>query len=91
MLSRVLLNLSACFIMLLTTICIHFRMAMTSEVQSQLSKSTAVAVGGNLEVAEHSGGSAATMVLRHQISSVSSVEIIASAGLRALIGVQTTR
>uniref|UniRef100_A0A6M2EH59 J domain-containing protein n=1 Tax=Populus davidiana TaxID=266767 RepID=A0A6M2EH59_9ROSI len=66
-------------------------MAMASEVQSQLSKRTAIAIGGNLEVNENSGGGAASTVLRHQLSPVSSIEFIASAGLRALIGVQTTR
>ncbi|XP_061980117.1 chaperone protein dnaJ 13-like isoform X1 [Populus nigra] len=66
-------------------------MAMASEVQSQLSKRTAIAMGGNLEVNGNSGGGAASTVLRHQLSPVSSIEFIASAGLRALIGVQTTR
>ncbi|KAJ9147718.1 hypothetical protein P3X46_029844 [Hevea brasiliensis] len=66
-------------------------MAMSSEVHSQLSKRNTIAIGGNLEVQENSGGSAASAVLRHQLSSVSSVEFMASAGLRALIGVQTTR
>ncbi|KAJ6308725.1 hypothetical protein OIU76_018330 [Salix suchowensis] len=66
-------------------------MAMSSDVQSQLSKRTAIGIGGNLEVNENSGGGAATTVLRHQLSPVSSIEFIASAGLRALIGVQTTR
>ncbi|XP_068635161.1 chaperone protein dnaJ 13 [Aristolochia californica] len=66
-------------------------LAMSSEVQSQISKRNAIAVGGNLAVTGNSGGGAATTVLRHQISSVSSIEFMASAGLRALIGVQTTR
>ncbi|KAF9689881.1 hypothetical protein SADUNF_Sadunf01G0138500 [Salix dunnii] len=66
-------------------------MAMSSDVQSQLSKRTAIGIGGNLEVNENSGGGAASTVLRHQLSPVSSIEFIASAGLRALIGVQTTR
>ncbi|KAG6792156.1 hypothetical protein POTOM_001299 [Populus tomentosa] len=71
--------------------CMPTQMAMSSEVQSQLSKRTAIAIGGNLEVNENSGGGAASTVLRHQLSPVSSIEFIASAGLRALIGVQTTR
>ncbi|KAJ9173390.1 hypothetical protein P3X46_016531 [Hevea brasiliensis] len=66
-------------------------MAMSSEVHSKLSKHNTIAIGGNLEVQESSGGAAASAVLRHQLSSVSSIEFIASAGLRALIGVQTTR
>ncbi|GAV78547.1 DnaJ domain-containing protein/DUF3395 domain-containing protein [Cephalotus follicularis] len=67
------------------------RMAMSSDVHSQLSKRNFIAFAGNLEVNENSGGGAATVVLRHRISSVSSVEFIGSAGLRALIGVQMTR
>ncbi|KAH9777279.1 Chaperone protein dnaJ 13 [Citrus sinensis] len=66
-------------------------MAMSSEVQSQLSKNSILAFGGNLEVNDDSGGGAASVVLRHQLSSVSSIEFIASAGLRALVGIQTTR
>lgn len=64
---------------------------MSSEVQSQLSKNSILAFGGNLEVNDDSGGGAASVVLRHQLSSVSSLEFIASAGLRALVGIQTTR
>ncbi|KAH7549615.1 hypothetical protein JRO89_XS13G0056500 [Xanthoceras sorbifolium] len=66
-------------------------MAMSSEVHSQLSKNNTLAFGGNLEVNENSGGGAASVVLSHQMSSDSSIEFVASAGLRALIGVQTTR
>lgn len=66
-------------------------MAMSSEVHFQLSKRNTIAIGGNLEVQESSGGAAASAVLKHQLSSVSSIEFMASAGLRALIGVQTTR
>ncbi|GMH28901.1 hypothetical protein Nepgr_030744 [Nepenthes gracilis] len=66
-------------------------MAMASEVQLQVSKRNAIAIGGNLAVTGKSGGGAATTVFRHQISSVSSIEFMASAGLRSLIGVQTSR
>ncbi|XP_022154039.1 chaperone protein dnaJ 13 [Momordica charantia] len=66
-------------------------MAMTSEVQSQLSKNNTVGIGGNLAVTGNSGGGAATAVFRHQFSSVSSVEFMASAGLRSLIGMQASR
>uniref|UniRef100_A0A7C9DNG9 J domain-containing protein n=1 Tax=Opuntia streptacantha TaxID=393608 RepID=A0A7C9DNG9_OPUST len=66
-------------------------MAMASEVQSQLSKRIAIAVGGNLAVTGNSGGGAASIVLRHQIASDTSIEYMASAGLRSLIGVQTSR
>ncbi|KAI7989389.1 Chaperone protein dnaJ 13 [Camellia lanceoleosa] len=66
-------------------------MAMSSEVQSEISKQNAIVIGGNLVVNGNSGGGAATAVLRHQMSSVSSIEFMASAGLRALVGVQTSR
>ncbi|XP_057478462.1 chaperone protein dnaJ 13-like isoform X1 [Actinidia eriantha] len=66
-------------------------MAMSSEVQTQISKRNAIAIGGNLQVNGNSGGGAATVVVRHQLSSVSSIEFMASAGLRSLIGVQTSR
>ncbi|XP_065857881.1 chaperone protein dnaJ 13 isoform X1 [Euphorbia lathyris] len=66
-------------------------MAMSSEVHSQLSKRNTVAMGGNLEVQENSGGAAASAVFRHQLSSVSSIEFMGSAGLQGIIGVQTTR
>ncbi|XP_009619526.1 chaperone protein dnaJ 13 isoform X1 [Nicotiana tabacum] len=66
-------------------------MAMASEVQSQMSKHNAVAIGGNLAVNGNAGGGAASVVFRHQMSSVSSIEFMGSMGLRALLGVQTTR
>ncbi|CAL5355920.1 unnamed protein product [Camellia sinensis] len=66
-------------------------MAMSSELQSQISKRNAIAIGGNLAVNGNAGGGAASVMLRHQISSVSSIEFMASTGLRALIGVQTSR
>ena len=36
------------------------------------------------------GGGAAIAMFRHELSEVSSVEVVASTGLHALIGVQTT-
>lgn len=66
-------------------------MAMASEVQSQISKRNAVSIGGNLAVNGNAGGAAASVVFRHQMSSVSSIEFMGSMGLRALLGVQTTR
>lgn len=70
---------------------LNVRMAMTSEVQSQISKNNAIAIGGNLAVNGNSGGGAASAVFRHQISPATSVEFMAAAGLRALVGVQTSR
>uniref|UniRef100_A0A0D9XLC0 J domain-containing protein n=1 Tax=Leersia perrieri TaxID=77586 RepID=A0A0D9XLC0_9ORYZ len=66
-------------------------MGMSSEVQLPLSKQNTVVVGGNLVVNGTAGTGAATAVLRHQFSSVSSIEFMATAGLRSLIGIQTFR
>ncbi|KAK7367786.1 hypothetical protein VNO80_09804 [Phaseolus coccineus] len=66
-------------------------MAMTSEIQSHLSKRNDFTIAGNLAVNGGEGGGAANALFRHQLSEVSSVEFVASVGLRALIGVQTTR
>ncbi|KAL9285089.1 hypothetical protein ACSQ67_024528 [Phaseolus vulgaris] len=66
-------------------------MAMTSEIQSHLSKRNDFTIAGNLAVNGEEGGGAANALFRHQLSEVSSVEFVASVGLRALIGVQTTR
>ncbi|VVA34541.1 PREDICTED: dnaJ homolog subfamily C [Prunus dulcis] len=66
-------------------------MAMTSSVQSQISKHNTLSIGGNLAVNGNSGGGAATIVFGHRLSPVSSIEFIGSAGLRSLIGVQTSR
>lgn len=69
----------------------YFRMAMATEVQSQISKRTSLDIGGNLAVNERSGGGAATAILRHQVSPVSSVELMGSMGLQSLVGIQTSR
>ncbi|KZV47103.1 chaperone protein dnaJ 13 [Dorcoceras hygrometricum] len=66
-------------------------MAMASEVQSQISKSNSIAIGGNLAVKGYSGVGGATAVFRHQLSPVSSVELMGSLGLQSLLGIQTSR
>ncbi|KAK8965482.1 Chaperone protein dnaJ 13 [Platanthera guangdongensis] len=66
-------------------------MVMFSELESQLSKRNSMSIGGNLSVTGESGTGSASALLRHQISSVASIEFMASAGLRALLGVQTSR
>ncbi|XP_051137416.1 chaperone protein dnaJ 13 isoform X2 [Andrographis paniculata] len=66
-------------------------MAMASEVESQISKRNSLSIGGNLAVNETAGGGAAVAVLRHQISPVSSLELMGSIGLQSLLGVQTSR
>ncbi|CAM0956533.1 unnamed protein product [Alopecurus aequalis] len=66
-------------------------MGMSSEVQLPVSKQNTVTVGGNLVVNGTNGSGAATAVLRHQLSSVSSIDFMATAGLRSIIGVETFR
>ncbi|XP_037409034.1 chaperone protein dnaJ 13-like [Triticum dicoccoides] len=66
-------------------------MGMSSEIELPVSKQNTVTVGGNLVVNGTTGSGAATAVLRHQLSSVSSIDFMATAGLRSLIGVQTFR
>ncbi|KAJ0602797.1 putative chaperone protein DnaJ 13 [Helianthus annuus] len=66
-------------------------MSMNSEIQSQISKNNVIAFGGTLAVKGNDGDAAANAVFRHQLSSVSSIEVMASVGLRGLIGVQTSR
>lgn len=63
-------------------------MAMASELQSQISKQNVIAISGNMAVHGAAGGGAASFAFRHQISPVSSMEFMASTGLRALLGVQ---
>lgn len=67
------------------------RMGMSSEVELPVSKKNTVTVGGNLVVNGSAGTGAASTVLRHQLSSVSSIELMATAGLRSVLGVQTSR
>ncbi|XP_050375706.1 chaperone protein dnaJ 13 [Argentina anserina] len=66
-------------------------MAMTSTVQSQISKRNTLSIGGYVAANGNSGGGGATLVFGHQLSPVSSMEIVASTGLRSLLGVQTSR
>ena len=66
-------------------------MAMLSQVELPVSKQNTVVVGGNLIVNGSAGLGAATIVLRHQLSPVSSIEFMATAGLRSVIGGQMFR
>ncbi|KAG0473250.1 hypothetical protein HPP92_014641 [Vanilla planifolia] len=66
-------------------------MAMFSELQSQLSSRNTLSIGGNLSVTGNSGAGAASALLKHQISPFASIELMATAGLRALVNVQASR
>nr|XP_043628117.1 chaperone protein dnaJ 13 isoform X2 [Erigeron canadensis] len=65
--------------------------SMHTEIQSHVSKNNVIAFGGTLAVKGSVGSADANAVFRHQLSPASSIEIMASAGLRGLIGVQTSR
>ncbi|KAK1425213.1 hypothetical protein QVD17_20560 [Tagetes erecta] len=64
---------------------------MNGDIQSQISKNNIIVVGGTLAVKGSDSDAAANVVFRHQLFSVSTIEIMASAGLRGLIGVQASR
>ncbi|ONM05225.1 Chaperone protein dnaJ 13 [Zea mays] len=64
---------------------------MRGQVELPVSKQNTVVVGGNLIVNGSAGSGAATTVLRHQLSPVSSIEFMATAGLRSVIGGQMFR
>lgn len=67
------------------------RMAISSDVQAQVSKRNTVGIGGNLLVIGESGTGNLSMTARNQLSSVSSIEFMATSGLRSIIGLQTSR
>lgn len=58
---------------------------MVSEVHSKISNPNAISMGGNLAVKGNSGGGSASVILRHQTSSVSSVKFLGSFGLLGLV------
>ncbi|KAK1425215.1 hypothetical protein QVD17_20562 [Tagetes erecta] len=66
-------------------------MSMNGDIQSQISKNNIIVVGGTLAVKGSDSDAAANAVFRHQLFSVSTIEFMASAGLRGLIGVQASR
>lgn len=71
--------------------CKNFRMAMSSEIQSQLSKRSALAFGGNMIVKGNVGGGGTTAVFKHQLSPSSSIEVIGALGLQSLLEVRASR
>jgi DnaJ family protein C protein 11 len=66
-------------------------MAMSTQVQAQVSKRDTVVLGGNMALRRGLGGGSVTMVLRRQISPISSVEVLAMVGLRSILSLQTSR
>lgn len=66
-------------------------MAMTTQVQAQLSKRDTLVLGGNMALRKGLGGGSVTMVLSRQLSPISSVEVLAMIGLRSVLSVHTSR
>lgn len=66
-------------------------MAMSTQVQAQVSKRDTVVLGGNMALRRGLGGGSVTMVLRRQLSPISSVELLAIVGLRSILSLQTSR
>ena len=66
-------------------------MAMSTQIQAQVSKRDTVVLGGNMALRRGMGGGSVTVVLRRQISPISSVELLAMVGLRSILSFQTSR
>jgi hypothetical protein len=66
-------------------------MAMSTEVQAQVSKKDTIVLGGNMALRRGLGGGSVTLVLRRQLSPVSSVEVLAMVGFRSILSFQTSR
>jgi DnaJ family protein C protein 11 len=64
---------------------------MSTQVQAQVSKRDTVVLGGNMALRRGLGGGSVTMVLRRQLSPISSVELLAIVGLRSILSLQTSR
>jgi hypothetical protein len=58
---------------------------MSTQVQAQVSKRDTVVLGGNMALRRGLGGGSVTMVLRRQLSPISSVELLAIVGLRSIL------
>ncbi|KAJ7548823.1 hypothetical protein O6H91_07G028600 [Diphasiastrum complanatum] len=66
-------------------------MTMSTQVQAQVSKVDTAVMGGSMYLRRGLGGGAITLVLRRQTSPISSIEILAMAGLRSVLSVQMSR
>jgi DnaJ family protein C protein 11 len=66
-------------------------MAMSTEVQAQVSKKDTIVLGGNMALRRGLGGGSVTLVLRRQLSPISSVEVLATVGFRSILSFQTSR
>lgn len=67
------------------------RMAEITPVQAQIWKRDTLVLGGNVGLGVGSGGGTVTMVLRRQLSPISSAEVFAMIGQYSVLRVQTSR
>ncbi|CAM6011466.1 unnamed protein product [Sphagnum balticum] len=66
-------------------------MAMSTEIQARISKKDTIVLGGNMALRQGQGGGSVTVVLRQQLSPISSVEVLAMVGLCSILSFQTSR
>nr|PNR26721.1 hypothetical protein PHYPA_030202 [Physcomitrium patens] len=66
-------------------------MAEITPVQAQIWKRDTLVLGGNVGLGDGSGGGTVTMVLRRQLSPISSAEVFAMIGQYSVLRVQTSR
>ncbi|XP_024541454.1 chaperone protein dnaJ 13 [Selaginella moellendorffii] len=66
-------------------------MGMTTQIQAQISKKDTVLAGGNMFLRRNMGGGSMTGVLRHQYCPATSLEFMATLGLRSVLNWQITR
>jgi DnaJ family protein C protein 11 len=68
-----------------------YSMAMSTQVQAKVSKNDTIVLGGNMALRRGLGGGSVTMILRRQVSPISSIEVVTMVGLRSILSVQTSR
>lgn len=66
-------------------------MAMSTQVQVQISKRDTVLLGGNMALQKGLGGGSVTVLVKRQISPISAIDLLAMVGLRSLLSLQTSR
>lgn len=66
-------------------------MAMSTQVQVQISKKDTVFLGGNMALQKGLGGGSATVLVKRQISPISAIDLLSMVGLRSLLSLQTSR
>ncbi|MCO5599085.1 hypothetical protein L7F22_053185 [Adiantum nelumboides] len=66
-------------------------MTSATELEAHISKKSSLVLGGNISIGQQLGGGTLSALFRHHISSDASVEIVAMAGLRSLVSIQTSR